>query len=636
MKMTFKYQTKHLILFFTISYALMFYFGLQATSYNNDEYFYLMMGREILDGKLPYRDFFSAHMPLMLYPIAASFWLFGVSVASGKIIPLAASIFIIYYTYMSGEAIKKGAGKYAALIIFISPMFQLYSHAIYGVSSAAAAITAAIYYHLCGRKKLSGFLAVVSAFIRLNTAPISLALFLLNMKDSRFIKGMLYASPLLAFFAVPNFFDQTIAYHLLKTPHSTVFKIKSLYDFFVGEWLLLAFASYCLLKYRKEKSIQQLSLMAGLFFGITTLSKTLFSFYYFVGLPALAIASGYAIKRNTKHIGKICAIIILWVLLGAQTIMTSYSRNEPIDHVVGLISQHASGESFFCMSLWCPYMAFKSGAKISGNLIDMADPRIETYSVSFQESLFSAARKDNSFVLLDLKEANMYSKKFKLNITDTVEHIFENYSPIYYLSYIENIDETTNWWSSLNLVIFLVPNSQFSSQEGIYPPNTSSTVYLREEYLFLDKDLNPHQAVFFRKAQDIPHASFHLPKYLTGANRFNLTVLSAEALIWPLTCGGRYVTEVDGIKHHVWVSPKQSDYANVFVISRDGDDILAFTQLTYDTLNGDFTSVRVHSRISEIMLTGYMPTYTQTKIDEEEYLKLKNQPVDESFFNLIS
>ncbi|MBU0762745.1 MAG: hypothetical protein KKD39_06935 [Candidatus Altiarchaeota archaeon] len=617
-----KLSRQTLLMFFAACYVLMFFYGLSSTSYNNDEYFYLLMGREILNGKTPYVDFFSAHMPLMLYPVAASFRLFGGSVAAGKLIPLISSIFVLVFTYLSGEKIKEGVGTYAALLLFLSPMFQLYSHALYGVALASAFITGAIYFHLSQRKTLSGVFCILSLFTRLNTIPFVLGLLVLNLRDRRFHNGLLYASPLFLLLLVPNFIEDTVLYHLIRLPHGLVYKIKAIYSLLAGQWLPIILAGACFVRCRRERTVRELGIVLGLFFLMTVFSKSLFDFYFYVGLPVVSVVAGYLVSLMSSYRRHMSVLAVLWITLNAATISASYTSNNSLEPLVSYVSAEVEGGNLFCMSLWCPYILFKSGSAVSGDLLDMADPRIEVFPERVAEKLFNAVSEDNRMALVDLKEINMYQKKFNVNTSKTVDYMLQHYFPVLYSNSIYNFGEEQNWWGSLNHVVFFKPSAEIESGAQIIEGNRKSTHYFLEEYMLLDVDLNEVRTSYVRNVSGLDDATPFIPKQLMGDNAFNMTLLSPKAIRWPLTLGTHYVVEEDGLRYYVYVSQHVSDTVNLFVITRSGDDILAFSQLTYDVVGEDFIEVRVYSKLSERILTGYAPTYFQRKISPAEYERL--------------
>ena len=110
--------------------------GVLTEKVHSDEYFYLQMAATIKAGYRPYFDFFSAHMPLMLYPLAALFSLFGTTYWVGHLISKASSFVLLYLVYRIGEHRRPYAGVLAALLLFLTPTFHPYSHNAYGIFSS--------------------------------------------------------------------------------------------------------------------------------------------------------------------------------------------------------------------------------------------------------------------------------------------------------------------------------------------------------------------------------------------------------------------------------------------------------------------------------------------------------------------
>ena len=606
-----------------IFYIPVAYFGFGSLEYNNDEFVYFLIGREIAAARIPYVDFFCAHMPLMIYPVALSFKIFGVGVFAGKLVPIVSSFALLVIVFLTGERIRPYSGVIAACILFLCPMFQVYNHRMYGLMIASALFMVAFYAHISGRRKLCGFFCVMSLFARLNLAPLVLGLFILNLKNKDFMFGALFGLPLFGFFLVPGFADQTILYHLSKTPFTVGYKLASIWGFFTRHWYVILLGAYSFSGFRRDKNLRDLFFLSVLFFLFTFLAKNLFDFYLFFGLPLIALSAALARPWFSGWWKVLALACVIWVALNGEYLVQSYAIRYELTSVVDVFRNNTGGEGgVVCFSKWCEYLLFTSGAGVGSHTIDLADARMMSSGQDVVSELSQSLKSENQLVAVDLKEVNMFYSRGGLDFSDVLDTLFTDYFPITYLNWNRVQQGPHSWWMSINHLVFFKPANKVDAGTLLNPANTSSTAHFLETYLFLNSTLGERRLEFVSEIPDFNSEDLNVPPYISGANEHNITLLTSDVIRWPAGAGTHYLVG-ESPRYYVWVVDGQPGILEFFIITREGDELTAFSHATYDVEKGYFTGLRVFSKLAERTLTGYMPTYTQKTITQSDYELLK-------------
>ena len=419
-------------------------------------------------------------------------------------------------------------------------------------------------------------------------------------------------SPSSLILLVPGYVDQTIMYHLSKPSMPLDFRLHEIFDFAQGQWLPILLFTLSLAYGLPSKRDRPLLAMVCAFYMFHLVSFSIFSFYLFIGLaPALS----YAVTRlefGGKKRSVLAALIIIWVAMSAQTITQSYAIKMDEPTAGALLGLADPGQAMVCYSRRCPYLHLMSGMTVQGDLIDLSDPRILQDPNEAGLRLEKALVNDPEIVLVDLKELNIQHRKMGADFTGAMTHLFSNYFPLLYDNRIE-LSPTigANFWSDINHIVIFGRADEVAAGDMISPMAKNGTRRFRETYVLYEGDV--FKTLDFESKVEGIMSSLNVPPYLQGKNPLNMTVMSPDAIQWPLKYGTHTVIEKD-ITYHVWVSPAQGLFANIFIIALDGGHIISFTQATFDPKEGMFIEVRVFSKLSERMLTGYAPTYTQKLI----------------------
>jgi len=602
-------------------YLAVTYFGVQSIQYDSDEFFYYMMGKEIIQGNTPYIDFFSAHMPLMIYPIALSFKILGATVYAGKLVPIIFSFILIYLVYLIGEETREGVGWISAGLVFLSPFFQIYNHNMYGLMISGAVVAAAVYAYVKERHGVSGFLCMVCLFTRLNTIYIVLGLLYFNRRKKQFYQGLLMGTPFLLLFLVPGFIEDTILYHLHKASHPIGFRLGEIASFVKTNWLILG---ACVMAaptlYNKQDKGFNMLVLGSLYTVFTLTQSNVYEFYLFLGLPFLALAAGSwigSLKKEKKN--TVVIIICVWVLAGIPQTIDAYSSTSKVEDFKGyLLENTRQGDNVTCLMVGCRYLVFSTNRNMDPGLIDVSDDRIQIHDKEFTRVFKRSIEKENSLVLLDLKELSIYSQKMGVDFTEGLNHLYENYFPVKNYYSIHNYGESQNWWNEVNQAVFFKPRREIPAGETIPAPKGFEDKYYLEQYTLMLGNLSMSRKNQVSRIVDQPNKKPYIPGYLLGNNSLGLQVVNKEFLQWPVTVGTHQ--EIAGeVEAQVWTLPGGNDSINIISLHHRGQDILSLTQATYDIQKKEFTGLRVFSKLSEKKLTGYLPTYIQQRITRNRY-----------------
>ncbi len=173
-----KYKSLPIILI----YLVFAYTGLNVTNAFSDEYIYYQNALAITKGFMPYRDFFTAHLPHMIYLPAYVFSLLGFDSVYGKMIPLILSTI----TLLSFTRNQK-------MIAAVSPIWHMFSFQYFGMMPPVLLVTLALKH-----KKIRTIFILFACAYRLNFIPYLLYVMIKKIKGHA------------------SFIDNTVLFHLNK------------------------------------------------------------------------------------------------------------------------------------------------------------------------------------------------------------------------------------------------------------------------------------------------------------------------------------------------------------------------------------------------------------------------------------
>jgi 4-amino-4-deoxy-L-arabinose transferase-like glycosyltransferase len=114
---------------------------------------YLYWGQQVLDGHVPFRDFFARH-PVYIYLVALAMTVFGSTVFAVAAIAITASLATVVLVYrIAAELFDAATGRLAAAIYAVAPTVLFYSTVPDERSLALLCVTAAVYLLLLAVKR---------------------------------------------------------------------------------------------------------------------------------------------------------------------------------------------------------------------------------------------------------------------------------------------------------------------------------------------------------------------------------------------------------------------------------------------------------------------------------------------------
>jgi len=157
----------------------------------SDGYTYMYMGKLILDGLLPYKDFFFASPPLQIYISALGKFIIGNKILLLKTIPIFATLGSSFFIF---KFMKKNFGDWqgitASALYLFSFLVLLTTDYFTGIHLTTFFILASVYFIDTDRPVIAGIFASLAMLTRLY-APFPIAgmgLYLLIFKKKQFWK----------------------------------------------------------------------------------------------------------------------------------------------------------------------------------------------------------------------------------------------------------------------------------------------------------------------------------------------------------------------------------------------------------------------------------------------------------------
>ncbi len=367
--------------------------GLAQEEPDTDEYLYMNMAGAVLDGSVPYRDFFSAHMPGVFLPATGLFAVFGKDIAVARAIPALSTCLIFVFTWLIARKVWKDSvypAVFALTFLVTSVNMHAVSASFIGVNLAAALTLAGVFCHYSNRPAVSGLLLASSLLVRLGSAPVFLLFAVLSADRKRFLAGS--ALPLAAMVSllfIPNFLEQTFWYHIDKTGIGIEDRFAQVWSFLWAEKFLFLFSAAALILLRGEKTHRPVMIAAGLIIAFGVIQKVVWTYYFNPAIPLLALAAGGAVwglLRNRirpelmflPNLGLMALVGVVNVL----PIMRTYRDDRSLDPVLSRVSAECGGASGHFLDLTGgtlgAYVSMKTGIPQTGRYFDFNSQRIVT------------------------------------------------------------------------------------------------------------------------------------------------------------------------------------------------------------------------------------------------------------------
>jgi Gpi18-like mannosyltransferase len=351
----------------------------------SDENFYFNVGKNILEGKAPYNDFFFAHPPLQVYVIALFFKILGASFFVGKLLPLISSSICVFLVYLISKELKDESSFISVIIFLISPAFIVFSTQGYGMWEASLFVMLSIYLILKNKpieSSVTFLIAVLFRYFSLFYLPFLLILIIIKKyKLRRFlisflILSIIAASSLILIFG-ENIIRDTVIFQVKNTGVKAsqeyfTFQYLSIGLFFIFLGLLSAVYAFR----SKDKTWLLFSLYPVIAdVMIFFLFKEIAYHYSLINLPLYAISIGKAFKMSKDKIVQLSIFIILALSILSNIPTIDFYLNpsyaERYYSIENFIENRTSpDDSIFGEPTITNYVSFVTARRISSDYLD--------------------------------------------------------------------------------------------------------------------------------------------------------------------------------------------------------------------------------------------------------------------------
>jgi len=371
----------------------------------SDENIYFYMGNLILQGQLPYQDFFFASPPLQIGIIALFLSIFGSKIILLKLLPIIASIITSIFLFLIlKKKFNSISGLLASTLYLFSFVVLTTTDHFTGIHLTTMFIIISCYFIYKQKYLLAGMIASLALLTRLyaGIAILGLLIYLIikNKKALlKFISGIaiifIPANLILLSIFKQNYLNSVFLYHFLKStgiPKINIFKFFIKWDF-----ILVTLATISLFIKSRKKLLLPI---------ITAATITLFYliyidiYYLYLGLliPFLAILGSKTVYTFIKNINlkkKIFLILFLLLLLmipstffylknQAQTAKVEFNKE-----IVEFVKDNTQPqETIYGNFEITPLIALEANRKITGNYVD-------TNEKTFLSGLYNTTQRTN-------------------------------------------------------------------------------------------------------------------------------------------------------------------------------------------------------------------------------------------------
>ena len=342
---------------------------------------YIYMAQEILNGRIPYRDFFLADPPVFVLFLTFLKLIFGKHLLLFQAAPIiieSATAFLIYLLLK----------KWNVRLAFLAPAIYLFSFSILstsnfftGVQFVVLMMVLALYFYESGKPVYSGIFWTMACLSKLYAVPAFAGFLAYLIFKKEPVKRILISSAVSAIAIFAPFlaisfsktFDYTFLHHF-RRPYG-VSKINVFSLFISSQWPLLALgiAGMFIKKSRKILPAFALSLAFILIF------KDIYYLYLNILIPFIVISTfifcGWILSKNGGR-SALLVILFIYVAFGTQAFMRyldkfdDYGNFYSLKEISGYLKSLPDSYELYGSHEIAPLTAMESGRKIFGNIID--------------------------------------------------------------------------------------------------------------------------------------------------------------------------------------------------------------------------------------------------------------------------
>lgn len=634
----------YFIVLLLIVYVPIAYYGIQVMRPASDENVYFYQAKLLLEGNIPYKDFFLSHPPVFIYVTALALKIFGVNYLALKLIPLASAFIVLYVTYLLGEKFKQGIGVYACILtLAFSEHFHHVSHINLGLMLTTALTLTAYYLHATNKRLHSGFVIALALYTRLNSLPILAYLAIRSYieKDKKFFKGIILTAPLLIIFITPNFIEDVILYRLKEDPAAVSARLTSTYKFLLGELPLIILTLLFMEELFKSNEMNIKRIIRGwirgdgemnlvalpIFFLVFTLilQRRIYPTYFTLIIPYLAVSAAIGLRMITRTAGfaRTAAYFILIAYFTyfsvsiAESAYTSYDLTVLEKASVYVSENTEPGEKvLFMQYVGGPKIALETNTQIADNIIAPTTHLVYAYKDTINESLLKALEENPVLVSLELRMLQEMTN-MGVGVSQVMDYLRQHYWPTHVVLGEKTVDTLVFWK--------LKERMNYSEGEYPEPGKISKTHYMERYIVTVNGEEIVEDSIF---EGDVAASKPIIPPQLTGENISEVALIVKEELIkWPLKETTHYFIEGgENTSSEVWVATIKDDIMEIMVFTwwedSGRENLLSLTVIRYDTVNQVFVNLACYSRISIPLSDFYKQIYQQILVSEQQYEKL--------------
>jgi len=398
-----------------------------------DEGIFLYEVQMILDGKIPYRDFFKVKPLGMIYILSILFYFSGQNVIAARILTSFVGLWTCFFIYLLGkEMYNQKIGFLAAAFYTFDPLVILFSYHVYMEPYATFFVVLSAYFAVIGKKKekivaylISGILVGISFFMKqpgiIMGVVIASFIFYSRFQEKSMRKGfkefltlligisfvlLLIVSYLLSIGLLGEFIYYNLTFHATYTGSAAPLlgRLNVIRQLVLDNILLWAtgfFAIPFFLKNRRDVDVLTLSFFLVTFLALISF-LTPYKHYFVQATPPLCILASYFLNTFFKTtselkfkiihryflLGSIIILIGLSFFLSARSYADARSNSPSLEDqklVAEYIKQHTTPDEYIFSSY--PAYYFLSDRACPSKYIFLAVTTLEVEDVDFPEVL---------------------------------------------------------------------------------------------------------------------------------------------------------------------------------------------------------------------------------------------------------
>jgi hypothetical protein len=466
---SFKHPYIYLLIVLALGFILRAY-KMVRTGIWVDEGIFLYEVQMILDGKIPYRDFFKVKPLGMIYLLSIPFYFSGHNVIIARTLTSFLGLWTSLIIYLLGkEMYNQKIGFLAATFYTFDPLVILFSYHVYMEPYATFFVVLSAYFAIIGNKKekivayfISGIFIGTSFFMKqpgiIMGLVIASFIFYSNFQEKSIHNGfkefltlligisivlILIASYLLSIGLLGDFIYYNLTFHLKYTGSATTLLgrlnvVRQLVLDNILLWVAGFLAIPIFLKNRKDVDIFTLSFFLVTFLALISF-LTPYKHYFVQATPPLCILASYFLiaflktttttklkfKIINRHILLVSIIVLIGIsfFLSARSYASARSNSPSLEEqklVAEYIKQHTDPDEYIFSSY--PAYYFLSERTCPSKYIFLAIATLEVEDVDFPEVL---QEKNVRYVILTTQfTSKRHNEKVDL-IIDYIETYYQ-------------------------------------------------------------------------------------------------------------------------------------------------------------------------------------------------------------------